>query len=92
MLFQPVKWGKKHKSYFQVPKVVTHIAEKFSQLKEKQQQTYGLKTCLMSGGAESDSARVCYDHLMKAKAIIILQLNFIHLAQNLRNTEIVSSL
>ncbi len=57
------------KSYFRVPKVVTHKGEKFKKLTEKRRQTWLNR--LRSGGAESVSARVCSDHFVKGKATVI---------------------
>ncbi|XP_041665267.1 zinc finger protein 2 homolog isoform X1 [Cheilinus undulatus] len=55
----------KNKSFFRVPKVVTHRSEKYKQLTEKRRQTWIRNLRLKSRGAESVNARVCSDHFVK---------------------------
>ncbi len=79
--------GEKNKSYFWVLKVATHKGEKFKKLTEKQWQTWIMTLHLKSGGAESDIVRVCSNHVVKGKAVIILILNITYLAKIYKNTD-----
>lgn len=55
----------KGKSFYRVPKIVTHKGEKYRKLTEQRRKMWISNLHLQSGGAESAHARVCSDHFLK---------------------------
>ena len=55
------------KSYFRVPKIITHKGKKCREFTERRRLKWLANLKLCSKGIESPNARVCSDHFIKGK-------------------------